>query len=381
MSRYVVFVAGTLALLMLGLGASREAARDETTTVIDPWQARLTSMSTEEKVGQLFLLGFEGADVAGADPALGELRAGGIALLANASQADAARSLTAALHSLAQERGRLAPIIAIDHEGGAVQRIKQGITVFGPAFEVGQIESLERAIAEADRRGATHGRELAAMGIQMSLGPVLDVWDNPANEVIGSRSFSRSPATAAALGEAYLAALQAEGVLAVGKHFPGHGNSLEDSHLTLPVVRRDRATLEAIELAPFRSAIQAGVAAIMTAHVSYPALDTIADRPASLSPAIVTDLLRQNLGFGGLIVSDDMGAMEAITARFEPGEAAVQAIEAGTDMLIVVGPLSRQRRMVQAVFGEVGRRITPERLDDSVRRVLEAKRRAGLLVA
>src|SRR3954469_6568020 len=219
------------------------------------------------------------------------------------------------------------------------------------------------------------------MGVHMSLGPVLDVWDNTANEVIGNRSFSSSATTAAALGSAYIAGLQSQGVLAVGKHFPGHGNSLEDSHQTLPIVNRDRATLDAIELTPFRSAIQSDVAAIMTAHVSYPALDNMPERPASLSPAIVTGLLRNELGFNGLVLSDDMGAMQAITGRFESGEAAIQAIEAGTDMLIVVGPIERQRRMVQAVLSEIGGRISQARLDDSVRRVLAAKRRAGLLGA
>jgi beta-N-acetylhexosaminidase len=325
------------------------------------------------------MLGFDGRDASAAEPALVEMRAGGIALLSNATSATAARELAASLQSLAAARGVVPPLIAIDHEGGTVQRIRQGTTVLGPAFEVGQIEPLESAIAEAARRGDIHGRELAGMGIRMSLGPVLDVWDNPANRVIGNRAFSRSADVAAALGSAYITALQAHGVLAVGKHFPGHGSSLEDSHETLPVVRRDRATMELIELAPFRSSIQADVAAIMTAHVSYPLVDTAAERPASLSPRIVTGLLRDELGFNGLVLTDDMGVMEAITGQFEAGEAAIQAIEAGSDMLIVVGPLGRQRRMVQAVAAEIGGRISVERLDASVGRVLDAKRRAGLL--
>jgi beta-N-acetylhexosaminidase len=184
---------------------------------------------------------------------------------------------------------------------------------------------------------------------------------------------------AARLGAAYVEALQDSGVLAVGKHFPGHGDSLEDSHLTLPTVRHDRQRLEAVELAPFRMAIDANVAAIMTAHVSYSALDPVPDRPGSLSPTIVDGLLRAELGYRGLVVTDDLGAMEAITGRYEAGDAAVRAVLAGSDLLIVVGPLERQRRMAQAVLAEVGGRISPERLDASVRRVLRAKQQAGLL--
>jgi beta-N-acetylhexosaminidase len=168
-------------------------------------------------------------------------------------------------------------------------------------------------------------------------------------------------------------------VLAVGKHFPGHGSTTEDSHLTLPVVRHDRNWLDAHELVPFQAAIQANVAAIMTAHVSYPAIDPVPGHPGSLSPVIVSGLLRGDLGFDGLVITDDMGVMEAITGRYEPGDAAVKAVQAGSDMLIVVGPIERQRRMAQAIVSEVGTSISPERLDASVRRVLRAKQQAGLL--
>jgi beta-N-acetylhexosaminidase len=377
MARAFVLFSILIAAVTLTTDTVRGAALRE--PLMDEWAATLAALSVHDKVGQLFMLGFEGSDAAGAESALVELRAGGIALLSNATDADSARKLTSSLQSLANARGTLPPLIAIDHEGGVVQRIRSGATIFGPAFEVGQLEPLEAAIAEAEWRGTVHGRELASMGINMSLGPVLDVWDNPENRVIGNRAFSRSASVVAALGSAYVTSLQAQGVLAVAKHFPGHGNSLEDSHQTLPVVRRDRVTMDAVELLPFQSSIQAGVAGIMTAHVNYPAIDTVSDRPASLSARIVSGLLRDELGFQGLVLTDDMGAMEAITSRFEAGEAAVQAIEAGSDMLIVVGPLSRQRRMVKAVLDEIGGRISAERLDASVRRVLEAKRRAGLI--
>lgn len=345
----------------------------------DPVEARLAAMATADKVGQLLLAGFEGSDAAGAGPAIGELRAGGIALLANATTADQARALTTDLQRLAARAGLPPLLIAIDHEGGSVQRIRTGVTNLGSNWLLGQVTPPERAVAAACQRGAIHGRELAGLGISMNLAPVLDVWDNPANTVIGDRSYSSDPAVAARLGAAYVEAMQAQGVLAVGKHFPGHGSSTEDSHLTLPVVAHDRARLDAVELVPFRAAIQADVAAIMTAHVSYPLVDPEPDRPGSLSPAIVDGLLRGELGYEGLVVTDDMGAMQAITGRYEAGEAAVRAIEAGADLLIVVGPLDRQRRTVEAILAEVGRSISPERLDASVRRVLRAKQAAGLL--
>ena len=345
----------------------------------DPLEAILAGLSTADKVGQLFLAGFEGPDAAGAAAAIAELRVGGIALVANATTADEARPLTAGLQQLARAAGLSPLLIAVDHEGGPVQRIRVGVTDLGSNWQLGRVQPIERAVLAACSRGAIHGRELADLGIQMNLAPVLDVLDNPQNTVIGERSYSSDPQTVARLGTAYIQGLQAQGVLAVGKHFPGHGSTTEDSHLTLPVVRHDRNWLDAHELVPFQAAIQANVAAIMTAHVSYPAIDPVPGRPGSLSPVIVSGLLRGDLGFDGLVITDDMGVMEAITGRYEPGDAAVKAVQAGSDMLIVVGPIERQRRMAQAIVSEVGTSISPERLDASVRRVLRAKQQAGLL--
>jgi beta-N-acetylhexosaminidase len=345
----------------------------------DPLDAILAGLSTADKVGQLFLAGFEGPDAAGAATAIGELRVGGIALVANATTAGEARSLTSALQQLAQANGLPPLLIAVDHEGGPVQRIRVGVTDLGSNWQLGLVQPIERAVLAACSRGAIHGRELADLGIQMNLAPVLDVLDNPQNTVIGERSYSGDPQTVARLGTAYIQGLQAQGVLAVGKHFPGHGSTTEDSHLTLPVVRHDRGWLDGHELVPFRAAIQANVAAIMTAHVSYPAIDPVSGRPGSLSPVIVSGLLRGDLGYDGLVITDDMGVMEAVTGRYEPGDAAVKAIQAGSDMLIVVGPIERQRRMAQAIVSEVGTSISPEQLDTSVRRVLRAKQQAGLL--
>lgn len=345
----------------------------------DPLDGLMRGMSVEDKVGQLLLLGFSGSDAEDAAAQIGELRAGGIVYLANTSDAAHARDLSAALQAQARDGGTLPLFIAVDHEGGRVQRIRDGVTTFGPPWNVGEIRPIESAVAAACERGLVQGRELAPLGINVNLAPVLDIWDNPRNTVIGDRSFSDDPVIAARLGQAYIAGLQGAGVLAVGKHFPGHGGTVEDSHFELPVVFRDLDALRAHELAPFAAAIDSGVGAIMIAHIALPLVDPVPDRPATLSPVVVTDLLRGALGYKGLVMTDDMGAMRAITDRYSPGEAAVQAFLAGNDVLIIAGPTQRQRAAAEALRAAVGDTIPMERLDASVRRILETKRALGLL--
>jgi beta-N-acetylhexosaminidase len=337
------------------------------------------TLTLDDQIGQLFMLGFPGGVADGAESALRDLRAGGIVLVDNVDSADDAGALTQNLQARAQANGLLPLLVSIDHEGGRVQRIRVGATVLGSNLDLGQVYPRLLALATACSRGGIHAADLAGMGIQMNLAPVVDVRDNPLDTVIGDRSFGADPQLVADLGSAYIEGLQSGGVLAVAKHFPGHGSASVDSHLGLPVVSHDRAWLDDHELVPFRAAIQAGVAGIMVGHLSFPLVDPVAGRPASLSPVFIDGLLRQDLGYTGLVLTDDLGAMRAITDTVSPGEAAIEAIEAGADMLIVVGPLDRQRRMVEAVHDAIGTRISAERLRASVTRVLNAKRQAALL--
>jgi beta-N-acetylhexosaminidase len=340
-------------------------------------ETSLASLSVADKVGQLLLLGSDGLSAAGATTAIRELRTGAI-VLGNGRDADQTRATVAELQAMARAAGLPPLLIAIDQEGEPVQRIRSGVTSFGPNWLVGQLPP-GSAREAACVRGVTQGRELTELGIHLNLAPVLDVWDNPRNTVIAHRSYSDDPAVVSRLGAAYIEALQSQGMLATAKHFPGHGSSVEDSHRVLPVVNHDRERLSTVELAPFRAAIRAGVAAIMTAHVSYPLIDQVAARPGSLSPPIVSGILRDELRYDGLVVTDDIGAMRAVVDNYEPGEAAIQAILAGSDVISVVGPLSSQRLIVEALTAAVGPTISMERLDASVRRVLRAKQQAGLL--
>lgn len=217
-------------------------------------------------------------------------------------------------------------------------------------------------------------REGRALGLHVAFGPVLDVNNNPANPVIGARSFSEVPALTGRLGAAFVRGLQDHGMLATGKHFPGHGDTETNSHLALSVVTASRARLDSVELSPFRVAIGAGVGAIMTFHGFLPALDS-SGVPATLSPAVMTDLLRRDLGFRGLLVTDAMD-MAGVVDKFGADEAVKRAIAAGNDILLMP---SDTRGAVDAVVAAVREgRITEARINESVRRVLELKVRFGL---
>jgi beta-N-acetylhexosaminidase len=219
------------------------------------------------------------------------------------------------------------------------------------------------------------------MGFNMNLAPVLDVNNNPANPVIGSRSYGADPELVARLGTAYVRGLQAGGIAAVGKHFPGHGNTSVDSHLALPILPQTLDALERVELVPFRAAIapETQIAAIMSAHIVFPAMDS-SEVPATLSRPIMTGLLRSRLGFDGLVLSDDLAGMKAITGNFLPGPAAVRAIQAGVDMLIIGGGPARQRESRAALLAALrSGELSRDRLQEAARHVLALKARIGLL--
>jgi beta-N-acetylhexosaminidase len=346
-----------------------------TSPVVEDALRQLTTL--EDRVGQLLLLGWVGATAEAALPTLRELRPGGIVYVDNTRQAAAAAAINADLAARAREIGLLPLFMAVDHEGGRVQRIDDVANLgSNRAFAAGGAD--ERAACE---RGQTHAEQLRRLGFNMNLAPVLDVNNNPANPVIGDRSYGADPTLVARLGSAYVRGLQGGGVVAVGKHFPGHGNTGVDSHLELPYQGESLAQLEQVELIPFRRALEPDtrLAAIMSAHIVFPAVDP-SGAPATLSRPIMTDLLRDRLDFTGLAVSDDMAGMRAITDNFSPGEAAVRAVRAGVDLLIIAGGLPRQLAARDALLAaERAGELSRERLDEAVRRVVEVKARFGLL--
>jgi beta-N-acetylhexosaminidase len=262
----------------------------------------------------------------------------------------------------------------VDQEGGKVQRLRNGFTPIPALRALGQRSERETsghglavsARELAFRLGSLIGSELRAVGIDVALAPVLDVDTNPANPVIGERSFSRDPEIVAQLGVALSRGLIQAGVGACAKHFPGHGDTALDSHLALPRLEHSLERMNAVELVPFRAAIAAGIPAIMTAHVVFSALDP--ELPATLSPTVLR-LLREKLGFGGLLVSDD-SEMRALVDHFGLDEAVVLGIGAGLDLFLVCHTPSRAAQGIDALVRAVeDGRLPRERLTDAARRV------------
>jgi len=259
-------------------------------------------------------------------------------------------------------------LLCADVEEGVGQRF-EGASWLVPPLALGRLHGDDPAAAEelAERYGSCSGREARALGLNWVLGPVCDVNNNPANPVINVRAWGETPATAGALAAAFVRGAQAEGVLCCAKHFPGHGDTASDSHLELPLLPHSRERLETVELPPFRAAIAAGVASVMTAHLLLPELDQ--ERPATLSAAVLTGLLREELGFGGLVVTDAL-VMEAITAHHGAGEAAVLALEAGADLVLM--PADADAAMAAILAAVEQGRLGRERLEASAERRRQA---------
>jgi beta-N-acetylhexosaminidase len=316
---------------------------------------------------QLFMVGIPGPTLdAETRRFLAERPAGGIVLFRrNVQSAAQLRDLVAELHATG---AGVAPLVAIDHEGGRVNRLPPPFTHFPPAATVAAHGSTR--LVEAV--GRAMGTELRAVGIDLDFAPVLDVWTNPRNTVIGDRAFGTSPATVARLGLALARGLRSAGVLACGKHFPGHGGTAGDSHFVLPRVPASRQQLERVHRVPFVRAIRAGLPALMTAHVVFPALD--ARRPATLSPAVCDRLLRRRLGFRGVLFSDDL-EMHAVAGRRRADRSALAALDAGCDMLLVCQSLATAATAIDGLAAAIGRgRVPPARVATALARVQRLRR-------
>lgn len=338
----------------------------------------LKTLSTEEKVGQLFMIRLRVEFLNGRSAHYLELRdnirkyhIGSLAMSVppqGRARNVSRRVETVTLLNELQQESKLPLLIAGDFERGVLPARLFGTTVFPHAMAFGAAGSL----AYAEEFGRITAQESRALGVHWNLFPVADVNSNPANPIIGTRAFGGNPQQVGDLVAAYIRGARANGMLTTAKHFPGHGNTATDSHLSVALVDDDLDRLRAVDLPPFQKAIGAGVDAVMTAHVRVLALDADRNRVATTSPAVVTGLLKNQLGFKGIVVTDalDMAGLNNLYAK-NPGRVAVDAFVAGNDVLTMPADLDKcYRAMLKAVrTGE----ISQARLDESVLKILRAK--------
>ena len=343
----------------------------------------LGTLSLEEKVGQLFMIrlrvagsGVSNTEYSRLSDSIRKYHIGSLAMSAPPGgrflHSDH-RYQTVVLLNRLQSEARLPLLIAGDFEQGVLPARLFGTTVFPHAMAFGAAGK----VAYAEEFGRITAQESRAIGVHWNLFPVADVNSNPANPIIGTRAFGANPEQVGALVAAYIRGARANGMLTTAKHFPGHGNTGTDSHLAVARVDEDLEMLRTVDLPPFRKAIDAGVDAVMTAHIRVPALDPDPNLVATTSPAIVTDLLRNELGFKGIVVTDalDMAGLTRLYAG-NMGRAAVDAFKAGNDVLTMPADLDASYRAVldAARTGEISR----QRLDASVMKILRAKASLGL---
>ena len=384
----LALISGLIITLSISCGPPSEIRKPQSEIPVTPQpkiknqKSRVEEMSLEQKIGQIMMIGFDGTTLT---PELRrmveETHVGGVILYErNADSPQQVAQLVSDLQQAARQSGHPGLFVSIDQEGGSVARLKEGkgFTEFPSAMAVAATGDVQNARLLAQAMAA----ELLALGINMDLAPVLDVNNNPANPVIGIRSFGSNPQQVAAYGVAFIQAMQAAGVMAVGKHFPGHGDTGVDSHVALPTVPHDRARLEAVEFVPFRAAMKAEVAGIMSAHITFPAIDPTPGLAATLSPKVMTALIRQEMGYDGLLLTDSliMGALSQ--SGYPAPQAAAAALKAGADLLLFNSGYEQHRQAHAMIVERVQRGEIPEaRLDEAVRRVLTAKERFGLLDA
>jgi len=321
------------------------------------------------QVGQLLIAGFDGLTVPVELKSIArEFGLGGVILFArNVSEAEQVAELCYEATRLA---GDVPLWISVDQEGGRVARLKAPFTEWPPMATIGR--SGDAGLAA--RFSKALAAELRAVGITLDYAPVLDVFTNTKNQVIGDRALSSEAADVARLGAEIIRGLQGAGIAACGKHFPGHGDTVADSHLELPLVEHPLERLRQVELVPFKAAVEADAAAIMTAHVLLPALDE--QRPATLSKRIVSGLLRDELSYEGIILSDDL-EMKAVANEYSVPSAAVLALEAGCDgVLICSADYATQSAALEAVIHAVEEeRLPATQVGDALRRHRKAKER------
>jgi beta-N-acetylhexosaminidase len=339
----------------------------------DPLMDRIGQMSLQEKVGQLVMVGIEGYNIdAQVQNMITEDHVGGLILFKqNVKDLQQMLGLIQTLKE-SNSANQIPLFLSVDEEGGRISRMPADFMKLPSNQEIGQLNDgmLSYQI------GQIIGDELRMLGFNMNFAPVLDINSNPDNPVIGDRAFGTHADVVSKLGVETMKGLQSQNIISVVKHFPGHGDTSVDSHIGLPTINHDMDRLNSFELQPFAEAIKNGADAIMIAHILLPQIDP--DHPSTFSKIIISDILRRDLQFDGLVITDDM-TMGAITENYDIGQAAVQSINAGSDIILVCHDYDKEAAVIEALLEAAQNgTITPERLDESVYRILALKEKYAL---
>ena len=334
-----------------------------------------TNLSLKEKIGQLFMCGFEGTTPSNeiVDLIQNYYIGGVIYFSRNITNTKQVFQLSNSLQELSLKSTSIPLTVSIDQEGGMVARIIHDVTLSPGNMALGSTRNIDYT----KKLASIVGEELRLLGINMNFAPCIDVNNNPKNPVIGVRSYGENPQLVSEFGIAAVEGYQNSNISAVVKHFPGHGDTNVDSHLGLPIIPHSIDRLVHLELMPFQQTIQQNVDAVMVAHVAFPAIDE-AIVPSTLSETIVTDLLRKKLNYNGVVMTDCM-EMKAIIDHYGIEEAAILAIEAGNDLVLVSHTYERQKAAIEAVEKAVENgRISIDRINESVDRLLKLKSKREL---
>lgn len=333
----------------------------------------IENMTLEEKIGQMVIASFNSTTLSEeAKTLIKDYHIGGFTLFKYNIETEAqVKKLISDLNTENNNFSNIDLFIAVDEEGGRVSRLPSSMEKGPTALSLGETDPVYTM-----REAMRNGKNLTSLGFNLNFAPSADVYSNPENTVIGDRAFGKDPQTAAIYSNAYFCGLKEAGIMASAKHFPGHGDTTVDSHFGLPRVEKSIEELKAYELIPFDLLIKNNVDMIMMSHILVEKIDP--NNPASLSYKLVTELLREDMGYEGVIITDDM-TMEAISDMYSPSEAAVQSVLAGCDIILSTHSLSNQIQIIEGLVEAVNNNTIPmERIDESVRRILELKSKAIL---
>ncbi|MEH7388575.1 beta-N-acetylhexosaminidase [Bacillus sp. JJ1521] len=330
--------------------------------------AVISKMSLEDKIGQMILAGVSGTSMdANANKLISQFHVGGI-IFYKYNFETPTQVIQLVNQLKAGNSSSLPLLLGVDQEGGRVTRLPGGLVNFPPNKQIGQVNNPDFSF----KVGTLLGQELKEFGLNLDFAPVLDINSNPNNPVIGDRSFGNNAEIVSKLGVQTMKGIQSQKVITTIKHFPGHGDTSVDSHLDLPIVNKSLKELKELELIPFERAINQGAEVVMVAHILLPQLDKT--NPGTMSKAVMTDLLRKQLGFTGVIITDDM-TMGAITEHFDIGKASVESVKAGSDIILVGHDYNNVVKIISSLKTAVQNgEISEQRLNESIERIIQLKR-------